>query len=61
MTKYHKKTFNLRRGDWEVIKEKYLEKGILPSVVVRYIISQHVDALKVDDAVVESLLEEIII
>ena len=58
-TNLHKKTLNLRRGDWEYLEERYSVRGLFASVVVRYIVSQHVDSLKVNDMVMEDLLKEL--
>lgn len=58
-TKLHKKTLNLRRGDWEALDNVYSAKGLSVSTVIRYVVSQHVDRLKVDQMEAEELMKEI--
>jgi len=54
-----KKTLNFRDGDWDYLEEKYQAKGLSVSVVIRAIISRHVDALKIGELDLDELLEEI--
>ena len=42
----HKKTLNLRRGDWEYLEEQYAPRGLQVSTIIRHLISCRVDALR---------------
>lgn len=54
-----KKTLNLRKGDWDYIEEQYSARGVQVSTVVRYLVSLHVDALKVGEMDLDELMAEI--
>lgn len=42
----HKKTLNLRAGDWEYLESVYGLRGVPTSILVRRLVSRHVDDLR---------------
>jgi len=42
----HKHTLNLREGDWAYLESLYKPNGLDTSVVIRTLISTHVDEMK---------------
>jgi hypothetical protein len=50
---FEKKTLNLRPGDWEYLESIYKPNGIATSLVIRTLISQHVDAARAKETKLE--------
>lgn len=41
-----KKTLNFREGDWDLLTAHYAPRGYATSVVIRTLVSQHVDKIR---------------
>ena len=54
-----KKTLNLRDGDWLFLEERCRAKGLQVSLLIRYLVSRHVDSLKIGELDLDNLMEEI--
>ena len=54
-----KKTLNFREGDWEELDKHYKPRGLQVSTIIRYLVSSHVDKLRLGEADMEELMEDV--
>ncbi len=58
---YQKRSVNFRKGDLEALANRYKAMGVSSGMVIRHLVSKHVDAMNTDPSVIEELKEEIIL
>ena len=59
--KLEQTTINLRKGDYAFIQQEAARREVKASLLIRYIIATHVDNWKRDPAIIQDLLEDIML